>query len=207
MGKFDAGVGWCMLSISISSGVIAAWETSAAIVTQSYFRWGVTYSSVFIAGSFLFSMAMGEMQRLMLGKISLPEAKVVFCSYFIILIASASLYWYIPSVAPPASRIINEVMYVLGSGFVLAGANTARTYSTTIGMRRALAIGKTMKDRASVWQATSQSLGRAFCALLGMYFATLSGGANIAAGIVTAVAGMMTFCVLWPGFYASLCRV
>merc|ERR1712190_229794 len=185
----------------------ALWETSAAIVAQDIFGWSVISSCLFIALCFFFSLAAGEAMRAFLNRVKVLEAKVVFVGYALALLGSVCLYWYIPNTESVAPRIANETFYIIGSGLVLTGANASRSYSTAIGMRKALSISKVMKDQASVWQTVSQTVGRAVCALLGMAFATLPGGANAAAGSLTLVVGIMMCFLLVPGFYVRLSNV
>jgi hypothetical protein len=200
----DPVVSWCMASVGVTSGIIAAWETSASIVTQKYYGWHVMTTCLFVGVCFLSSMASGEVVRVVLKRVSVNEAKVVFIAYAMTLVGSICLYWYAGDDASVSSRTTNEVMYIIGSCLVLAGANAVRTYALSIGMRKAMSISKAAKDRATVWQAVTSTLGRAIFALLGMAFAAMPGGPNLAAALVTVSVGLIMSLLTVPGLFTGL---
>jgi len=200
----DSKVWWCLLVICTTSLSVAAWETSAAVVTQTYFGWSVSVCSLFMGGLFLFSSLSGEGLRALLRSCSIVEADVVVLGLACAVGGSALLYWYLPSKARDSLVSMNETAYAVGSCLVLFAANSARSYATSIAMRVANSQSSRAKELANVGQAAAMMLGRSAGALGGMGVATLPGGAEGGAGLVTVASVLALLFLMVPQLLSDL---
>eukprot|EP00931_Biecheleriopsis_adriatica_P085929 TRINITY_DN60697_c0_g1_i1.p1 TRINITY_DN60697_c0_g1~~TRINITY_DN60697_c0_g1_i1.p1 ORF type:complete len:476 (-),score=76.67 TRINITY_DN60697_c0_g1_i1:103-1530(-) len=181
---------WCVTVVFLSSTAIAVWETSASIITQKYFQWSVQASSLFIGAIFLTGLFCGEAVKALKHRIR-SEADLVIGGLSMVLISSLMLYWYIPvhyglSAAQLATA---EVPYIIGSVLILNAANTNRTFSGTMANRAALAAGGVpLQTRVGLATSVAVTAGRSVGGIAGMGVASLPGGPNWAAGLLSAFA-------------------
>mmetsp|Transcript_36117 Transcript_36117/g.65486 ORF Transcript_36117/g.65486 Transcript_36117/m.65486 type:complete len:477 (+) Transcript_36117:27-1457(+) len=202
----NAKIIWSLSTTLVTSAVVAGWETSAAVVTQKYFAWSISASSLFIGAIFLSSSLGGEAVKLFMSKREVPEADVTTVSLGTLVVSSALLYWYLPISRTP-DCIGNELAYVIGSILVLNAANVARNYSLAIAMRESASVSVRMKDMAVGAQALFMMCGRSLGALCGMGIAALPGGANGSAALMTSISALMLSTLLIPELFASLRRM
>eukprot|EP00441_Pelagodinium_beii_P019206 CAMPEP_0197664226 /NCGR_PEP_ID=MMETSP1338-20131121/58505_1 /TAXON_ID=43686 ORGANISM="Pelagodinium beii, Strain RCC1491" /NCGR_SAMPLE_ID=MMETSP1338 /ASSEMBLY_ACC=CAM_ASM_000754 /LENGTH=454 /DNA_ID=CAMNT_0043242815 /DNA_START=200 /DNA_END=1565 /DNA_ORIENTATION=- len=194
---------WSLSTMAIASAAVAAWETSAAVVTQKYFTWSLLTSSLFIGLVFLSSTLGGEGVKLLVRKRELREADVITVSLVAMVLSSTLLYWYLPTAAGKERRLGNEITYSIGSIVMLNAANVGRSYSNSLAMRASASVSNRMKDWAVGAQAFFMMLGRSLGALCGMGIATMPGGANEAAGFMTCISALMLAFLLIPELFAD----
>lgn len=181
---------WCVTVVFFSSTAIAVWETSAAIITQKYFQWSVQASSLFIGAIFLTGLFCGEAVKALKHRVR-SEADLVIGGLSMVLISSLMLYRYIPvryglSAAQLATA---EVPYIIGSILILNAANTNRTFSGTMANRTALVAGGVpLQTRVGLATSVAVTAGRSIGGIAGMGVASLPGGPNWAAGLLSAFA-------------------
>jgi len=200
----DCEILWGLLTVAVTTGTIAVWEVSAAIVTQQYFNWSVMTCCLFIGVMFLFGMAIGELVRAVAGKRNTSEADIALAGLVGLVLSSSMLYWYLPGSPPEGLVISNQVVYIVGSALVITCANASRTYSNAIAMRRATARSKACKEVACLGVGLGMSIGRSLGAFLGMGLASLPGGSNLAAGFVTGLSVLVLLPLAMPGFLKEL---
>jgi MFS family permease len=198
---------WCLFGIGVCSAAMAAWETGAAVITQKYFGYDIMLSSVVIGVGFLTCTLGGHVVNFLIARYQLREADVVAVGMAMILLCSALLYWYLPTRVADERRIANEISYMIGSVLVLNAANFTRNYCVAICLREAATVSSQMKDMAVSAQAFAMQISRALGALFGMGVASLPGGANYAAAIVTGISAFMLMFLSAPGLFAGLRRV
>lgn len=195
---------WSLFAVAISSATVATWESSAAVVTQKYFGWSITTSSLFIGAVFFTSSIGGEVTKALILRYDFLEADVAAVGLAIIVAGSSMLYWYLPTSAGAENALANMVSYIIGSALVLNAASFVRNCSVVLTMRRAVAVSNDMKDMAVGLQALFMMLGRSAGALCGMGVATLPGGANAAAGLMTGMSALLLIALLAPGVLIGL---
>lgn len=192
---------WCLVATFLSSSVIAVWETSAAIITQRYFGWSVQASSLFIGATFLSGMVWGEGVKAV--KHRFREADLAVAALVCILSSSFLLYWYTPGDRTQLLSV--EVPYVIGSILLLNAANTNRTFSGTLVNRLAAAIGGTrLQTRVVITNSILVTAGRSLGGIAGMGTASLPGGPNWSAGLLSLLAGVSLLGLGMPKVHSGL---
>lgn len=202
--KVDAKIVWCLLVLLLSCCIVAAWETSAAIVTQKVFGWSVWVSSLFIGAVFLSSFLGGEAIKSLMQCRTICEANVIVAGLATTVAGSVLLYWYIPATTAKWFAVSNTVAYVVGSCIVMNASNATRTYSTAVAMRAGASVNLSTKELVTIVQALVMMVGRSGGALCGMGLASMPDGTSTSAGIITvlAIAGLVF--LLAPGLLNDL---
>jgi len=188
----------------VSSCIVAAWETSAAIVTQKEFGWSVWISSLFIGVIFLGSSLGGEAIKCLMRCRTICEANIIVAGLVSTAAASVLLNWYIPPTAEKWLVMCNAVAYVIGSFIVLNAANATRTYSTSVAMRAGAAANSSTMEVVTIAQALLMMMGRGGGALCGMGLATMPGGTSTSGSIITGLAVVQLVLLLAPGLLNDL---